>query len=187
MRILHVLDHSLPVQSGYSFRSAAIIREQRKLGWDTIHVTSPKHGAAKAPVEEHEGLRFYRTPEPRGVLARTPMLNQLAVVRALRDRIREVIELERADVIQAHSPCLNALAALNLGKPLVYELRSSWEDAAVSSGTTTEGSLRYRLSRGLERRGRANPSSRLLAGWGPRVSPHEDMRAPERETRDRAP
>jgi PEP-CTERM/exosortase A-associated glycosyltransferase len=29
-------------------------------------------------------------------------------------------------------------------------MRSSWEDAAVSSGTTTEGSLRYRLSRMLE-------------------------------------
>ncbi|HEY7378235.1 MAG TPA: glycosyltransferase, partial [Steroidobacteraceae bacterium] len=34
--------------------------------------------------------------------------------------------------------------------PLLYELRSSWEDAAVSSGLTTEGSLRYRASRALE-------------------------------------
>src|SRR5690606_37912216 len=41
-------------------------------------------------------------------------------------------------------------AALGLGVPLVYEMRSSWEDAAVSTGTTAEGSLRYRLSRGLE-------------------------------------
>jgi glycogen synthase len=150
LRILHVLDHSLPVQSGYSFRSAAIIREQRKLGWETIHVTSPKHGKAGAPVEEHEGLRFYRTAEPQGLLARAPMANQLAVITALRDRLREVIAIERPDVIQAHSPCLNALAALNLGAPLVYELRSSWEDAAVSSGVTTEGSVRYRLSRWLE-------------------------------------
>jgi PEP-CTERM/exosortase A-associated glycosyltransferase len=42
------------------------------------------------------------------------------------------------------------MAALNLGKPLIYELRSSWEDAAVSSGVTTEDSLRYRMSRWLE-------------------------------------
>ena len=34
--------------------------------------------------------------------------------------------------------------------PVVYEVRASWEDAAVDHGTTTEGSLRYRASRGLE-------------------------------------
>jgi PEP-CTERM/exosortase A-associated glycosyltransferase len=33
---------------------------------------------------------------------------------------------------------------------LLYEMRTSWEDAAVSSGTTIEGSVRYRVSRGLE-------------------------------------
>jgi len=57
---------------------------------------------------------------------------------------------EQPDIIHAHSPCLNALAAFGLGRPVVYELRSSWEDAAVSNGTTTEGSLRYRASRALE-------------------------------------
>jgi PEP-CTERM/exosortase A-associated glycosyltransferase len=151
-RILHVFDHSLPVQSGYSFRSAAILREQRKLGWETAHITSPKHGRYAAPVEEHDGLRFYRTPEPGGPLAKLPMLNQLAVIQALRERIREVVSMEKPHIIQAHSPCLNALAAFGLGLPVVYELRSSWEDAAVSSGVTSEGSLRYRLSRWLETR-----------------------------------
>jgi PEP-CTERM/exosortase A-associated glycosyltransferase len=34
--------------------------------------------------------------------------------------------------------------------PLVYEMRASWEDAAVDHGTTQEGSLRYRVSRALE-------------------------------------
>lgn len=150
MRILHVLDHSLPVQSGYSFRSAAILREQRKLGWHTVHVTSPKHGASGKSVEEHEGFAFYRTPQPVGFAARVPVLDQLAVVAALRERIREVVRIESPDIIQAHSPCLNALAAFGFGKPVVYELRSSWEDAAVSSGVTTEGSLRYRASRQLE-------------------------------------
>lgn len=152
MRILHVLDHSLPVQSGYSFRSAAIVREQRKLGWETVHVTSPKHGEFTASIEEHDGLRFYRTANSTGLLTKLPMGNQLAVVSALRERIREVVRIEQPDIIQAHSPCLNALAAFGAGKPVVYEMRSSWEDAAVSSGVTTEGSLRYRLSRWLETR-----------------------------------
>jgi glycogen(starch) synthase len=149
-RILHVLDHSLPVQSGYSFRSAAILREQHKLGWHTSQVTGPKHGKHAAAVEDHQGIRFHRTAELSGLQARLPILDQLAVVRALRARLKQLIRSERPDLIQAHSPCLNGLAALGLGVPLVYELRSSWEDAAVSSGTTTEGSPRYRASRWLE-------------------------------------
>jgi hypothetical protein len=36
LRILHVLDHSLPLHSGYSFRTLAILREQRALGWQTL-------------------------------------------------------------------------------------------------------------------------------------------------------
>jgi len=48
------------------------------------------------------------------------------------------------------------MAALPLAKraskPLVYEMRSSWEDAAVSRGTCREGDLRYRVSRALESR-----------------------------------
>jgi PEP-CTERM/exosortase A-associated glycosyltransferase len=33
---------------------------------------------------------------------------------------------------------------------MVYEVRASWEDAAVSHGTAKEGALRYRISRALE-------------------------------------
>ena len=41
-------------------------------------------------------------------------------------------------------------AGRKLGLPVVYEMRASWEDAAVDHGTTREGSLRYRVSRALE-------------------------------------
>jgi PEP-CTERM/exosortase A-associated glycosyltransferase len=150
MRILHVLDHSLPVQSGYSFRSQAILREQRALGIETAQVTGPKHGARAAPVDSVDGFEFHRANPGSGTLAQLPVLNQLDVIRQLRSRIRSVLASARPDVIHAHSPCLNALAAFGLGKPVAYELRSSWEDAAVSSGTTHEGSVRYRLSRWLE-------------------------------------
>jgi PEP-CTERM/exosortase A-associated glycosyltransferase len=150
MRILHVLDHSLPVQSGYSFRSQAILREQRALGLQTEQITGPKHGARRAPTESVEGFEFHRANPGQGPLARLPVLNQLDVIRQLRGCLRSVIAATQPDLIHAHSPCLNALAAFGLGKPVVYELRSSWEDAAVSSGTTHEGSLRYRLSQWLE-------------------------------------
>lgn len=149
MRILHVLDHSLPVSDGYSFRSHAILREQRRLGWHTVQVTGPKHGGADALAEDVAGLQYVRTPAG-ATPPRNAVLEQLAVVRDLRRRLRELIRTERPDIVHAHSPCLNALAAQGLGVPLLYELRSSWEDAAVSNGTTTEGSLRYRASRELE-------------------------------------
>ena len=64
MRILHILDHSIPLHSGYTFRTAAILREQRALGWETFHLTSPKQGETKSMVEEVEGLRFHRTAIP---------------------------------------------------------------------------------------------------------------------------
>ena len=65
MRILHVLDHSLPVHSGYSFRSQSILLAQRARGWDVAAVTSPKHEADFGPeAPPHEvigGVAYYRT------------------------------------------------------------------------------------------------------------------------------
>jgi glycogen synthase len=150
MKILHVLDHSLPVQSGYAFRSAAILREQARRGWTTIHVTGTKQGRFTQAIEQVGDLSFHRTSTNGALFGRTPVLDQVDVIRLLRRRIRELIRSEQPDLIHAHSPCLNAIAALGLGVPLIYEMRSSWEDAAVSTGTTSEGSLRYRLSRALE-------------------------------------
>ncbi|MGI5310730.1 glycosyltransferase WbuB, partial [Rheinheimera sp. WS51] len=43
MKILHVFDHTLPLHSGYTFRSRAILHHQRLLGYQTCHVSSPKH------------------------------------------------------------------------------------------------------------------------------------------------
>lgn len=147
MRILHVLDHSIPLHSGYTFRTLAILREQRRRGWETLQLTTPKQGPGEAREEMVEGLKLYRTPSAPGA----GLLGQMRLTAA---RIAEVVRAEKPDLIHAHSPVLNALPALwarlVLGVPVVYEMRASWEDAAVDHGTTTEGSLRYRLSRALE-------------------------------------
>lgn len=156
MRILHVLDHSVPLQSGYAFRTLALVREQRAMGWETFQLTSPKHYAPGPAEEDVDGLHFFRTSLRPKILARTPVLNNAAVVAATARRIAEVSRRIRPDIIHAHSPCLNGMAALQVGRaqriPVVYEMRASWEDAAVDHGTTHEGSLRYRLSRFLETR-----------------------------------
>ena len=154
MRILHILDHSIPLHSGYTFRTAAILREQRALGWETFHLTSEKQVNCNLPEEETDGLHFYRTPKQTGILSKLPVLNQVAVMRGLSQRLEEIIPVVKPDILHAHSPVLDALPAISAGRkfgiPVVYEVRAFWEDAAADHGTTTEGSLRYRLTRALE-------------------------------------
>jgi len=156
IRALHVLDHSIPLHSGYSFRTAALMREQRVLGWETFHLTSPKQGKTSASVEDVDGLRFYRTPAATGALANLPIGKELRLMKQMERRLDEVAREVRPHIIHAHSPVLNALPAIKvarkLGIPVVYEIRAFWEDAAVDHGTTTERSLRYRATRKLETR-----------------------------------
>jgi PEP-CTERM/exosortase A-associated glycosyltransferase len=151
MRVLHILDHSIPLHSGYTFRTAAILREQSALGWATFHLTSPKQGRVATNVEDVDGLRFFRTPVPD---AGPPIINELRQIKATEFRLEELARELRPDILHAHSPVLNALPALRVGRrlgiPVVYEIRAFWEDAAVDHGTTREGSLRYRLTKALE-------------------------------------
>ena len=146
-RILHILDHSVPLHSGYTFRTLSILREQRKLGWETFQLTTPKQGPGESLQENVDGLAFYRTPAPTNA-------NLLSQMRLTAARLAEIVDGVRPHVIHAHSPVLNALPSLWVGRrkrlPVVYEMRASWEDAAVDHGTTVEGSLRYKFSRALE-------------------------------------
>jgi PEP-CTERM/exosortase A-associated glycosyltransferase len=154
MKILHVFDHSVPLHSGYTFRSRAILENQRAQGLQTCHLTSPKHGPVSAAKEQVDGLEFYRCGEVPGWIRTVPFANQLAIIPILSRMIAEVIDCERPDIIHAHSPALNGIAALHAARkarlPLVYEVRAFWEDAAVNLGTSSEGGMRYRLTRALE-------------------------------------
>ncbi len=154
MRILHILDHSIPLHSGYTFRTLSILNEQRNLGWETFHLTGSKQENCSVLEECVEGWHFYRTPAPSGLRARLPVLNQLAVMEALTHRLTEVVKIVEPDILHAHSPVLNALPALRVGRrsgiPVVYEVRAFWEDAAVDHGTHREWGARYRLTRELE-------------------------------------
>src|SRR5215831_1892848 len=148
MRILHVLDHSIPLHSGYTFRTLAILREQRRLGWETFHLTSPKHHIAKADEEDVDGWLFHRTRLPAHFLEWLPAAREMRLVRATERRLLDIAAKVAPDVIHAHSPVLNAIPALRVGQrlgiPVVYEVRAFWEDAAVDHGTSREWDLRYR-------------------------------------------
>lgn len=154
MKILHIFDHSLPIQDGYSYRSLNILREQAAQGWQTVQLTSCKQGVRPAAHETFDGLTFERTPVPGAFWKRLPFMEQVAVVTSLGGRLDEIIKREHPDLLHAHSPPLVGLAAVLAGRrhrlPVVYEIRAFWEDAAVDNGACREGDLRYRLTRALE-------------------------------------
>jgi glycogen synthase len=153
MRVLHILDHSLPVMSGYSTRSHNIITFQRRLGLQPVVLTSPKHPRGGPPCETRDAIPYYRTQRP--AYKRTlPYASELAMMARFARRIKDVARAESVKVLHAHSPVLNGLPAIwvarRLGLPAVYESRAFWEDAAVDHGTTRENSVRYRVTRALE-------------------------------------
>lgn len=154
MKVLHILDHSRPVLSGYSTRSWSIVSFQRSVGLDPVVLTSPKHPVAGPDREVLDGITHHRTPAGIGRIGRVPYAAEIGLMARLTRRIVTVARAESARILHAHSPVLNGLPALwagrRLGIPVVYEARAFWEDAAVDHGTTREGSVRYRITRALE-------------------------------------
>ncbi|WP_298471080.1 TIGR04063 family PEP-CTERM/XrtA system glycosyltransferase [uncultured Erythrobacter sp.] len=151
-RVLHVLDHSLPLHSGYTFRTRAILKAQQALGLEVRGITGLRHsGEGTSSVETVDGLTFHRTP---GEASGPPGVSEAREMAALSASIQALAKDWRPDIIHAHSPALCGggawRAASALGVPLVYEIRAFWEDAAVGNRTGTEGSVKYHLTRALE-------------------------------------
>ena len=140
------------MMSGYTTRTRALLKAGEGRGWTVAAVTGLRHTAGSIRVGDEErevvdGLTFHRTRPRR---TRTPA----GEVRALAARIVEVAREFRPDILHAHSPVLNAAAALWAGRrlrlPVLYEIRAFWEDAAVGNGTGSEGSPRFRLTHWAE-------------------------------------
>jgi glycogen synthase len=160
MKVLHVLDHSLPYLSAYSFRSLYLISQQRQMGMVPVVLTAPSHESNEGSCELLQGVQHHRSkwpsfhylPQPRFI----PGLRHESYIAALTKRIVQVAQACEADLLHAHSPALNGLAtrraAKRLKKPWIYELRYYEQDAAVDSGQTSYYSLRYNWARWLEER-----------------------------------
>jgi len=154
MRILHILDHSLPKHSGYVFRTMSIVSQQKALGWEPLLCTTPRHGPTDSAEESVDGWTFYRTPND-GSHNKLPVgLRDLSEMRITKAHLKKLIPELKPDIIHAHSPVLNFFPAHSAANqtPIVYEIRAFWEDAAVDHGSTKEDSLRYRISRFMETR-----------------------------------
>ena len=154
MKVLHILEYSRPNISGYSLRSDAIIRHQRKIGIITNQLTSQRYQDFKALEEDVDGVVYQRTEKSTSFLTKIPFINYLLHINHLAKQIEKSVLADKPDIIQAHSPMFNALAAVKVGKkyniPVTYEVRALWEDAAVDTGKTKEGSFKYRMIKAIE-------------------------------------
>ena len=152
-RILHVLDHSLPIHSGYTFRTRAILKAQQAAGYEVRAITGPLYHEGETGTATHDGLTFERVPGP---VTGPPGVREWRAIEALRRGVERVSGEWKPDILHAHSPALCGMAGMRaarrLGLPLVYEIRAFWEDAAVGNLTGREGSVKYRLTRALEDR-----------------------------------
>lgn len=153
MRILHALDHSLPLQSGYVYRSLGILSAQRRLGWETTQVTGPSQNAYGGALVETDGWWFHRTrPVPKAL--HIPYVRDAAEMWALRQQLVQVVREVGPDLVHAHSPMQVGWPALHAarqaGVPFVYEIRGLWEDAAVDLGRGRMGDVRHRMTGYLE-------------------------------------
>ncbi len=154
MKVYHILDHFIPIYSGYAFRSKYIMQFQRKWGIDASAIISPKHSQNLKKNEVIDDIPCTRMHIDYKFLGKIPYLREFFFLNFFKKRILETIKENPPDILHSHSPILCGIPALNAarkaGIPVIYELRSLWEDSAVSAGVTSTKSLRYILSKQYE-------------------------------------
>jgi glycogen synthase len=155
MKVLHVLESSIPDTGGYTIRARAIVEQQRHLGLEPVIVTSPLF-PTKDPaltLEHFDGVRYYRTnyiPAPASArLKLGSYAIRLMMLSRYRRAVSEIARKEQPDILHAHSSYTNAYAALpaarRFGLPLVYEVRTLWGESAVVEDGLRPDSWKHRL------------------------------------------
>jgi PEP-CTERM/exosortase A-associated glycosyltransferase len=123
------------------------------LGLDPVVLTSPKHEDFNQSIETIDGTDYHRIRWP-AFSGNLPVIKQAVSVTSTSKEIFRLASSLKVDVIHAHSPSLNGLAAGRaarmLGLPWVYEVRYFEEDAAVGRGKMADGSPRYRFLQHIE-------------------------------------
>lgn len=154
MKVYHILDHFIPLYSGYTFRSKYIMQFQQKCGLEVQAIVSPKHSQNLAKKETIEGVPCTRIHINSGLWGKIPYLKEYHFLQFFKNKIVEILKENPPDIIHSHSPILCGIPALNAARkrkiPVVYEVRGLWEDSAVSAGSTRKNSIRYILSKGYE-------------------------------------
>lgn len=168
MRILNVLDISIPLTIGYTTRARYLVNSLKKLAFDPVVITSlrqPDDPNCKTkrfdlPEGLYEDISYYRsidfTTKNRRKKKIMPFLSELLEIKMFAKNIEILIKKIKPQLLHAHSPILVGYAAYYAAKkqnlPVVYEVRAFWEDAAVDQGKMKQNSFKYHVIRYLETR-----------------------------------
>ena len=140
MKVLHVLYQSLPNSAGSSIRSRDIVNNQLKMGLNPVVITSPfQQSFEKGKLKEtNSGITYYRTFSNENEVVSEKKTGFLTQIRKLFRiinfslQVYKVVKKENIDVIHAHAMFFCAFSAqfagFLLNKPVVYEIRSLWEE-----------------------------------------------------------
>ena len=140
MKVLHVLYQSLPNSAGSSIRSRDILNNQLKIGVTPIVITSPFQQSFEIGklYEINSGIIYYRTFSNENEIVSEKKTGFLTQIRKLFRiinfslQVYKVVKKENIDVIHAHAMFFCAFSAQFAGcllnKPVVYEIRSLWEE-----------------------------------------------------------
>jgi len=155
MKILHVLENSLPNLAGYTIRAKYIVENQKKHGMNPVVVTSPFFRGGKPGIEKESinGISYYRTNfirSPESVRNKiVSFWTRLIMLQQYKKAVLELARKEKPDIIHAHSSYTNGLTANYVsemtGIPSIYELRSLWGESAVVEDGLSPGSLKYKM------------------------------------------
>ena len=146
MKVLHVLYVSTPTVDGSSTRSLDIVSSQRDVGLKPVVISSPfqKGLESNSTCDEIDGIKYYRTyansEELHSSEKHSSIFKRIYKFFFLFKFIKQIKQIaieEEVDVIHAHSTFFCGLSAKLAGKlckrPVVYELRSLWEERQKNS------------------------------------------------------
>jgi glycogen(starch) synthase len=155
MRIIHVMDHSLPGTDGYVIRAKYLLEAQVAAGHEVSVLTSPSQGGS-AEDTFIAGVSYRRSHYSAAERALVRCGGKhLVFGRAIRVRLRGLLDEERFDIVHAHTPFTVARAALHEARrhhlPLVYEKRNLWEESARARGKASGRWPFYQLARTMDR------------------------------------
>jgi glycosyltransferase involved in cell wall biosynthesis len=163
LKVLHVLYQSLPHESGSTIRSRDIVASQKDIGIETIIITSPfqEPKNCKKRYEIIEGVKYYRTFRGhtrelhsqiyKGIAVRIKKLFRMP---HFAYQIYKIAKKENINIIHAHATFYCALSSLAAARclriPILYEVRSLWEQRQLKYDKSLKAVIQVRIIRTLE-------------------------------------
>ena len=156
MKILHIMDHSLPRTDGYTIRAKYMLEAQAAAGHEVTVLTSPSQGHDAVDVTINR-VRYFRTHYTQFESAAVAFgAKHLVFGRAIARGITGLMAQQQFDLIHAHTPFTIARIALAQARkrylPFVYEKRNLWEESAKARGKMSGKWPFYQIARAMDRR-----------------------------------